>query len=106
MYISLCKMCRDEWKALLSEQGFESVLTLGEPNMAPALLQRQVVAAGLSNGEVYVRAPAMQPGQLRATMQPLTSELLRGFACIPLCDNLTPGKPATPAHLPLPLTPM
>ena len=48
--MSLCKMCRDGWKALLAEQGFESVLALGEANAAPALLQRQSVVAGLSNG--------------------------------------------------------
>ena len=106
MYISLCKMCRDGWKALLSEQGFECVLTLGESNMAPALLQRQSVAAGLSNGEVFVRAPAMQPAQLRATMQPLTSDLLRDFACTPLRDDLTPGEQAALLLLPLPLPPM
>ncbi len=97
--MSLCKMCRDGWKALLAEQGFESVLALGEANAAPALLQRQSVVAGLSNGEVLVRAPATQPAQLRATMQPLTSEFLRNFAGIPLRDSLIPGEYAAPLLL-------
>ncbi len=85
-------MCRDGWKALLSEQGFESVMALGEANTAPALLQRQSVVAGLSNGEVPVRPPVTQPAQLRATMQPLTGDLLQSFAGIPLRDSLVPGE--------------
>ena len=85
-------MCRDGWKALLIEQGFEDVLALGEANTAPALLQRQSVVAGLSNGEVLVRPPATQSAQLRATMPPLTIEFLQAFAGIPLRDSLVPGE--------------
>ena len=58
-------------RLLLSEQGFESVLALGEADTAPALLQRQSVVAGVSNGDVFVKRRATQPAKLRATMQPL-----------------------------------
>ena len=87
-----CKMCREGWMALLSEQGFENVVALGEADTAPALLQRQSVIAGLSNGEILVKPPPTQPAQLRSTMPPLASDLLRSFAAIPLRDSLVPGE--------------
>ena len=92
-------VCRQGWKALLADQGFESVVALGEATSAPALLQRQSVVAGVSNGEVLARTPATKPARLRATMQPLTATILNSFASIPLRTNMGAGRQAVLADL-------
>ncbi len=83
--------CRQGWKALLSEQGFEAVIALGEACAAPALLQRQSVFLGVSNGNVLVRRPAFKQAQLRNTMRSLTSEAIQQMKDIPLRNSIAPG---------------
>jgi len=85
-------MCRQSWKALLKQQGFENVMALGEANAAPALLQRQSCVAGVSDGKVLVKPPATQPAQLRSTMEPLNPEMLKTFADIPLRNSMVAGR--------------
>ena len=83
--------CRQGWKTLLSEQGFEAVIALGEACAAPALLQRQSVVLGVSNGNVLVRRPAFKQAQLRNTMHSLTSEAIQQIQNIPLRNSMAPG---------------
>lgn len=74
------------------EQGFDSVLALGELNAAPALLQRQSVVAGVSNGEVLVRVPATKTAQLRSTRPQLANTILESFGVVPLRNSMAPGE--------------
>ena len=91
MRLRLHMWCRQGWKALLSEQGFEAVIALGEACAAPALLQRQTVVLGVSNGNVLVRRPAFKQAQLRNTMRSLTSEAIQQMKDIPLRNSMAPG---------------
>ena len=45
---------RQGWKTLLAEQGFTDVLVAGESLPAPALLSRQSVVLGVSDGAIQV----------------------------------------------------
>ena len=47
-------LSRQGWRALLAEQGFSSVLVAGENKPAPALLSRQSVIVGVSNGAIRI----------------------------------------------------
>ena len=73
------------------EQGFEAVIALGEANAAPALLQRQSVIVGVSNGNVLVRRPALRQARLRSTMQTLTSKAIQQIKDIPIRNSMAPG---------------
>ena len=83
--------CRQGWKTLLIEQGFEAVIALGEANAPPALLQRQSVLVGVSNGSVLVRRPTFKQAQLRNTMHSLPSGAIQQIKDIPLRNSMAPG---------------
>ena len=67
------------------------MIALGEACAAPALLQRQSVVLGVSNGNVLVRRPAFKQAQLRNTMRLLTSEAIQQMKDIPLRNSMAPG---------------
>ena len=75
------------------EQGFEAVIALGEASAAPALLQRQSVVVGVSDGNVLARRPAFKQARLRSTMRLLTSDALQQIQSIPLRNSMAPGAP-------------
>lgn len=75
----------------MTEQGFESALGLGEVNDAPALLRRQSVVLGISDGRVMAKPPPTKPARLCATMPTLPQRLLDGFGDIPLRNDLPAG---------------
>ena len=81
----------------MAEQGFGPGVVLGEARPAPALLCRQSVVLGVSNGAILIRPPPTRPARLRATMPPLSPQLLGSFRDLPLRNDLPPGEPlATP----------
>ena len=55
----------------------------------PALLSRQSVVVGISDGEVRAPPPAEVPRQLQATAPPLADGILEGFKAVQL-QNLLP----------------
>ena len=54
---------RQGWRALLAEQGFTDVLVAGEGLPAPALLSRQSVVLGVSDGAITVARSQPPPAQ-------------------------------------------
>ena len=75
----------------MAEQGFGPVVVLGSARPAPALLSRQSVVLGVSDGAIWVAPPPARAARLRATMPPLSQQLLGGFRGLPLRDDLPPG---------------
>jgi hypothetical protein len=57
-------LSREGWKRLLQEQGFEHAIAVGESIEAPALLSRQSLVLGVSDGQIQVaRKTKAQQGQ-------------------------------------------
>ena len=85
--------CRDGWKALMLEQGFDPALCVGEADRSlPSLLCRQSVVLGVSDGHIMARPPPTKPAQLRATMPPIPQQLLDSFQDLPLRNDLPTGE--------------
>jgi hypothetical protein len=57
-------LSREGWRALLQEQGFSPVVVVGESKPAPALLSRQSVVLGVSDGAI--RIARQSPAKARA----------------------------------------
>lgn len=66
--------------------GFEGVVVAGEGTPAPALLSRQSVVAGVSDGVVLIfeREDSLVPMQLPADATPLPADILDTFMHIPV----------------------
>ena len=76
---------------LLQEQGFTEVQVAGSALSPPALLSRQSVVMGISDGEVRAPPPAEVPRQLQAAAPPLADGILEGFKAVQLQNLLPPG---------------
>lgn len=78
------------------EQGFDDALCVGEADCGlPALLCRQSVVLGVSDGRILAKPPPTKPAQLRATMPQLPQQLLDGFQDLPLRNDLPTGEQLT-----------
>ena len=60
-------LSRDGWRALLAEQGFSNVLVAGQNAAAPALLSRQSVVIGVSDGAIRIARQKVKQAGARRT---------------------------------------